>query len=74
MKNICAHTHLVTRKRPLSIKQNALVPIFCQKNVNFLKNTVFSCPFYQYSNEKPPAVMPIFSQLDSGVTQTSTQA
>ena len=29
-----------------SRKINALMPIFCQKNVKFLKNTLLSCTYY----------------------------
>ena len=40
------------------------MPIFCQKNVHPLKNTVLSCHFFQIFHEKSHAVMPIFGQIN----------
>ena len=38
-----SHSHSHVKKRPLSIKYPALMPIFCQKKVCSLKNTMLSC-------------------------------
>ena len=35
------------KKRPFSKKQTALISKFCQTNFHSLKNTVFSCHFFQ---------------------------
>ena len=37
----------IWQKRPFSIKQNALMLIFGENNVQSLKNTVLSCHFFQ---------------------------
>ena len=65
----CSHADLLSKKRPFFKKHDAFVPIFCQKNVNSLKNTVFICPFFRYNNEKPAAVMPIFCQKTSNLSK-----
>ena len=38
------------------------MPIFFQKNVQSLRNTVLACHFFQIYLENYPAVMPIFDQ------------
>ena len=60
LKNHSSHAHLLSKKRPFSIKHNDLMPIFCQKNVNSLKIIVVWYNFLQIFHEKPQAVMPIF--------------
>lgn len=70
-KNISSHAYILSKKRPSLKRHNALVPIFCPKNVHSLKNTVFSCPFFQYHNEKPPAVMPIFGPKTSNLSNNT---
>ena len=47
------------------------MPIFCQKNVHFLKNTVLLCRFFQIFHEKPATAMPIFGQKKSQFCQNN---
>ena len=41
------------KKRQFSRKLTALMPIFCQKNVHSLKNTVLPCHFFQIFMKNP---------------------
>ena len=51
----CSHAYnILSKKRQFSKKHNALVPIFYQKNVHSLKNTVFSCLFFSILKWKNP--------------------
>ena len=52
------------KKRPFSNKHTVLTPIFCQKNVHSLKNSVLAS-FFSKVSWKTPAVMPIFDQQTS---------
>ena len=45
-KNYCLNTYVLSKRRPFSIKHNALMPVFCRKNVQSYKNTVLSCHFF----------------------------
>ena len=54
----------------LQEKIAALMPIFCQKIVQSLKNTVLSCYLLQIFI-KNPRVMPIFSQKSVGAVKTT---
>ena len=36
------------------------MPIFCQKNMHSLKNTMLLSRFFSIFHEKPPGAMPIF--------------
>ena len=47
-KKQCSHAHILSKKRPISKKHTALMPIFCQKNVPYLKNTLLSCIFFLF--------------------------
>ena len=61
-KNLCSHAYILSKKPPFSKKHNVLIPIFNQKIVHSLKNTVFSCHFFNFFFKKPTAVMPIFGK------------
>ena len=50
------------KKNVHSLKNTALMPIFCRKNVHSFRNTVLLCEFCQNFHLKPLAVMPIFDQ------------
>ena len=45
-KNHCSHAYILPKKPPFSKKHNVLIPIFNQKIVHSLKNTVLSCLFF----------------------------
>ena len=65
MKNSMLSCLYFIQNRLFSKKQTVLTPIFCQKNVHSLKNTVFSPHFFSKVSWKTPAVMPIFDQQTS---------
>ena len=44
---------LMPKKPPFSKNHNALIPIFCQKNVSSLKNTPISCDFFHVFHKNP---------------------
>ena len=52
----------IFRQKMSISKINALIPIFCQNNVNFLSKYIALMYFFQTSHEKPPAVITIFGQ------------
>ena len=52
-KNINSHAHILSKKRPFQKNHASLMPIFCQKNVHYLKNTMLSCHLFQFFHEKP---------------------
>ena len=52
----------LSKKHTFSKENSVLMPIFCQKNVHSLKNTVLSCQIF---HEIPPAAMPIFGKKTS---------
>ena len=52
-KNGCSHAQILSTKRPFSKKDTAPMPIFCQKNVHSLENTMFSCHFFKFSRKSP---------------------
>ena len=64
-KNHCSHAYILSKKPPFSKKHNVLIPIFNQKIVHSLKNTVLSCHFFNIFFKKPTAVMPIFGKKTS---------
>ena len=45
-KNHYSHAHGLSKKRLLFKIQTVLMPIFWQKNVNYLKNKMLSCYFF----------------------------
>ena len=61
-KKLLLSCAFLSKKRTFSKEHSLLTPIFGQKNVNFFKNTVLSCQFFQNFHEKPPAAIPIFGK------------
>ena len=45
-KNHCSNAYILSKKPPFSKKHNVLIPIFYQKIVHSLKNTVLSSHFF----------------------------
>ena len=64
-KKLLLSCAFLSKKRTFSKEHSLLTPIFGQKNVNFFKNTVLSCQFFQNFHEKPPAAIPIFGKKTS---------
>ena len=63
-KNNYSHAHI------LSKKHNAIMPIFCPKNVNSLKHNAL-ISFLLVFHGKPPAVIPIFDQKNVNSVKTT---
>ena len=64
-KNHLSHAHILSRKRPFSKKHFALIPVFCRKNVQSLKNTLLSCQFLFKFYMKNLLLKPIFDHKKS---------
>ena len=52
-KNQSSDAHILSKKRPFSKKQTALISIFRQKNAHSLKNIVLSYHFHKSFHKKP---------------------
>ena len=52
-KNYCPNAHVVSKRRPISKKYIALMPIFCRKNVHSLRSNVLMSLFLAFTINTP---------------------
>ena len=69
-RKISALIPIYCQENVLSLKNKMLSFPYSVRKCQFSQNTMFSSPFFQYNNEKPPAVMPIFGQKTSNLSKT----
>ena len=66
-KNNCSHAHISSKNRPFAENYTAFVPIFCHKNVNFLKNMCYHAIFSIFSQIIPYSHAHIWSKYGISV-------